>query len=42
MVKLIMYEDNGNKCGKCQNHDFEVYKKGLYRRKKILLLLNKT
>lgn len=23
-----MYEDIGNKCGKCQNHDFEVLKKG--------------
>lgn len=26
-----MFElDNGNKCGKCQNHDFEVLKKGAY------------
>lgn len=23
-----MFEDNGNKCGKCQNHEYEVLKKG--------------
>lgn len=26
----MMFEDNGNKCGKCQNHEFEVLKKGAY------------
>lgn len=28
--RLSMFEDNGNKCGKCQNHDFEILKKGSY------------
>ena len=25
-----MLEDSGNKCGKCQNHDYEVLKKGQF------------